>query len=63
MRLPPQSAPVKRPELVRPHECVDVVHGTPEQLVAVRLQLMHGANFNDPPPWALGSYQTMSRQR
>lgn len=63
MRLPPQSAPVKRPELVRPHECVDVLHGTPLQLVAVRLQLIHGANYNDPSCWTLGCYNTMTRQR
>lgn len=49
MRMPPQVPPLRRPELVVVHRCVDITHGTPEQLVAIRLQLTHGANFNDPP--------------
>jgi len=53
MRLPTQAPPVRRPELVEPHRVVDVVHGTPQQLIAMRLRLMHGANFNDPAPYAL----------
>jgi cyanobactin biosynthesis protein (PatB/AcyB/McaB family) len=48
MRLPSQAAPVKRPQLVEPHRVVDVVHGTPAQLVAMRMRLLHGADFNDP---------------
>jgi len=48
MRLPPQSPPVRRPELIHPHRTVDLVHGTPEELVALRISLMHGANYNDP---------------
>ncbi|MFM7280141.1 MAG: cyanobactin biosynthesis system PatB/AcyB/McaB family protein, partial [Microcystis aeruginosa] len=27
MRLPKQSAPVKRPHFIHPHECVDIIHG------------------------------------
>jgi cyanobactin biosynthesis protein (PatB/AcyB/McaB family) len=49
---PIQAAPVRRPELVVPHRTVDVVHGSPEQLIAMRIRLMHGANFNDPAPFA-----------
>jgi cyanobactin biosynthesis protein (PatB/AcyB/McaB family) len=37
--------------LVEPHRVVDVVHGTPEQLIAMRMRLLHGANFNDPAPY------------
>jgi cyanobactin biosynthesis protein (PatB/AcyB/McaB family) len=48
MRLPPQSPPVRRPELIQPHRTIDVVHGTAEELVAMRVSLMHGANYNDP---------------
>jgi cyanobactin biosynthesis protein (PatB/AcyB/McaB family) len=33
---------------VHPHRCVDVIHGTPAQLVAIRMRLVHGANYNDP---------------
>lgn len=54
---PPQLAPVKRPESITPHRCVDVVHGTPEELVAVRLQLTHGANYNDPAYFEMAGYE------
>lgn len=59
MRLPKQSAPVRRPELVVPHRMVDVVHGTPEQLIAMRMRLMHGANYNDPQAFSLPGMQGM----
>ena len=52
MRLPLQSPPVRRPELIHPHRTVDLVHGTPEELVALRISLMHGANYNDPQYFA-----------
>ncbi|MEV4239035.1 cyanobactin biosynthesis system PatB/AcyB/McaB family protein [Nocardia sp. NPDC050408] len=56
MRLPPQAPPVPRPDLVQPHRTVDVVHGTAQQLISIRIQLMHGANFSDPQYWAWPSY-------
>ncbi len=46
--LPIQSPPVKRGEIVQPHRAVDVNHGSPEALFAVRMALLHGANYNDP---------------
>ena len=52
MRLPKQSAPVKRPDLIHPHESVDVIHGRIEDLVAIRMDLLHGANYNDPAVFA-----------
>lgn len=57
--MPPQAPPVRRPELVRPHHAVEITHGTPEQLVRVRMALTHGANFNDPPAYTPPSYQRM----
>jgi cyanobactin biosynthesis protein (PatB/AcyB/McaB family) len=57
--MPIQAPPVTRPELIEPHRAVDVVHGTPDQLVAVRVLLTHGANFNDPAPFALPGYQRL----
>jgi cyanobactin biosynthesis protein (PatB/AcyB/McaB family) len=57
--LPKQSPPVRRPELVDPHRTVDVARGTPEQLIAMRMRLMHGANFNDPAPFAFPGYVRM----
>ena len=57
--LPKQAAPVRRPELVHPHRTVDVRHGTADQLVAMRMRLMHGANYNDPATVAFPSYFQM----
>jgi cyanobactin biosynthesis protein (PatB/AcyB/McaB family) len=54
--LPIQAPPVSRPELIVAHRTVDVVHGTPEQLIAMRMRLTHGGNFNDPAPFALPHY-------
>lgn len=51
MRLPKQAAPVKRPHFISTHEAVDVVHGRGQDLVAIRMDLMHGANYNDPAPY------------
>ena len=57
--LPTQAPPVRRPDLVHPHRAVDVVHGTPEQLLAMRMRLMHGANFNDPQYFEYPSFARM----
>jgi cyanobactin biosynthesis protein (PatB/AcyB/McaB family) len=48
MKLPKQSPPVKRPHFIQIHECVDVIHGDGEDLLSIRMKLMHGANYNDP---------------
>ncbi|UGY91096.1 cyanobactin biosynthesis system PatB/AcyB/McaB family protein [Streptomyces gobiensis] len=56
---PRQAPPVRRPELVRPHELVDVVHGSPAHLVKIRMDLMHGANVNDPQHFAWPGYDRM----
>ncbi|MCW6049896.1 cyanobactin biosynthesis system PatB/AcyB/McaB family protein [Lyngbya sp. CCAP 1446/10] len=59
MKLPKLSAPVKRPELIHPYHSVDVVNGRSEDLVDIRIDLMHGANYNDPAPFAYRSYQQL----
>lgn len=46
MKLSKLSAPVKRPELIHPYHSVDVVNGRAEDLVDIRIDLMHGANYN-----------------
>lgn len=56
---PKQSAPVKRPEIIPPHEAVEVVYGAAPDLVRFRMYLIHGANFNDPPAWRFPSYETL----
>ncbi|MFD3506049.1 cyanobactin biosynthesis system PatB/AcyB/McaB family protein [Nocardia sp. NPDC058666] len=61
MWLPIQAPPVHRPDLIQPHTVIDVTHGTADQLIKVRLDLMHGANFNDPPYFAFPSYRRMQQ--
>lgn len=48
-RMPSQVPPVKRPEVVEPHKVVDLEHGEGSDIVTVLMELLHGANFNDPP--------------
>ena len=51
MKLPKQSPPVQRPHFVQPHMCIDATHGRPEDLLGIRMDLLHGANYNDPAPF------------
>ncbi|MGV2829637.1 cyanobactin biosynthesis system PatB/AcyB/McaB family protein [Myxosarcina sp. GI1(2024)] len=57
MRLPKLAPPVKRPDLIFPHRAVDIVNGRGEDLIHIRMDLMHGANFNDPPQFRYPSFQ------
>lgn len=59
MRLPKQSRPVKRRDLIQPHETVDVIYGSIDELVAIRIDLLHGANYNDPPAFQYRTYQQL----
>ncbi|MDZ8025081.1 MAG: cyanobactin biosynthesis system PatB/AcyB/McaB family protein [Nostoc sp. DedQUE01] len=52
MRLPVLSPPVKRPHFVQPALCVDLENGDPEDLVHIRMDLLHAANYNDPSTFA-----------
>ena len=56
MRLPVLSPPVKRPDVIEPSLTVEVVHGDAEELIAMRMRLLHGANYNDPPAFANRSF-------
>ena len=47
-RMPEQRPPVARRALVHPHKTVDLDSGTLETRVRIRMELLHGANFNDP---------------
>ena len=49
--LPNLSAPVDRRRLHLPQLGVDLIHGDTEALFALRMALLHGANFNDPAGW------------
>lgn len=57
MRLPKLSPPVKRPDIIYPHRSVDVIHGRVEDLVSILMDLLHGANYNDPAAFQNRSYQ------
>jgi cyanobactin biosynthesis protein (PatB/AcyB/McaB family) len=59
MRLPVLSPPVKRPDVIYPHRSVDVIHGTVDELLSIRMKLLHGANYNDPAAFANRSYQQL----
>lgn len=56
MALPKQSPPIKRPHFVRIHDCVDILHGRGEDLLSIRMDLMHGANYNDPAQFQYPAY-------
>ena len=56
MRLPKQAPPVKRGEVIVPHQAVDVLQGRVEDLIAPRTDLQHGANYNDPAAFRQRSY-------
>jgi cyanobactin biosynthesis protein (PatB/AcyB/McaB family) len=59
MKLPLLSPPVRRPDLVKPHETVDVVQGDVDSLVSIRIHLLHGANYNDPAGFQNRSFNQM----
>jgi len=60
---PHQTAPVSRPHLQQPHEAIDVGHGDLSRLVAVRMELMHSANDNDPGTWSPVPFDLRRMQR
>lgn len=45
--------------MLPPHESVDVEHGDLRSMIRVRMQLLHGANFNDPHPFTMPTYAMM----
>jgi cyanobactin biosynthesis protein (PatB/AcyB/McaB family) len=56
MTFPKQSAPVKRPHFTQPAHAVDVETGSADDLVNIRMKLLHGANYNDPAAYAPRGY-------
>ncbi|EKV03236.1 hypothetical protein Lepto7375DRAFT_5521 [Leptolyngbya sp. PCC 7375] len=66
MTLPRQVPPLKRPYFIQPHTVVDIVNGTPDDLFGIRMNLLHGANYNDPAPFdyrRVKQYSSMCCQR
>jgi cyanobactin biosynthesis protein (PatB/AcyB/McaB family) len=56
MALPLLARPVTRPHFVDPATCIDTVHGTPDDLRQLWLDLLFGANFNDPASFRSAGY-------
>ncbi|MCX5966011.1 MAG: cyanobactin biosynthesis system PatB/AcyB/McaB family protein [Cyanobacteria bacterium] len=63
MKLPKQSPPIKRPDLIHPHETVDIVNGSVEDLVAMQIRLLHGANYNAPAAFQYRTYNQLKASR
>jgi cyanobactin biosynthesis protein (PatB/AcyB/McaB family) len=63
MPFPNLSPPVKRPDIIHPHRSVDVIHGSADELLSIRLKLLHGANYNDPAAFVNRSYQQLKSSR
>ena len=56
MSVPLQVAPINRAEIIPPYGAVDLNRGSLLARVQIRLDLLHGANFNDPQPFRVMSY-------
>jgi cyanobactin biosynthesis protein (PatB/AcyB/McaB family) len=56
---PRQAPPVRRPDLVAPHTAVDLVHGDADEIGDILLDLLLGANYNDPQSWRMPSYDRL----
>ncbi|HEY9803086.1 cyanobactin biosynthesis system PatB/AcyB/McaB family protein [Anabaena azotica] len=57
MRLPSLSPPVKRPHFIQPASSVDLEKGRDEDKISILLDLLHGANYNDPAAFQYRSYK------
>lgn len=64
MTFPKQTPPVQRPHFTQPALAVDVENGSIDSLVHIRMDLLHGANYNDPAAFVQRSYhQVMHSSR
>ena len=48
MAIPLQASPINRYDIIAPHSVIDLRHKTREQLIGFQMDLLDGANFNDP---------------
>lgn len=48
MKLPIQAPPVIRTDLFKPHTVVDLIHASKDSVLELELNLLSGANHNDP---------------
>ena len=56
MAIPLQAPPINRHDIIAPHSVIDLRHNSREQLIGFQMDLLHGANFNDPQPFRVMSY-------
>jgi cyanobactin biosynthesis protein (PatB/AcyB/McaB family) len=56
MSIPPQVAPIRRPDIIAPHLVVELNKGGIMSRVNTRIDLLHGANYNDPQYFRAVSY-------
>ncbi len=52
MKLPKQVQPVTRPDLIQPHTVLNRNNTGQKQRLRLALELLHGANYNDPMRFA-----------
>lgn len=57
MAIPLQTPPINRKEIFVPHSVIRVDKSlSREKLIYTQMDLLHGANFNDPQPFRIMSY-------
>ena len=57
MSIPLQIPPINRKEIFVPHSVLNLdTISRPEDLMNMQMDLLHGANFNDPQPFRVMSY-------
>lgn len=57
MAIPSQLPPINRKEIFVPHSVLNLTgHLSKEKLIDIQMDLLHGANFNDPQPFRVMSY-------
>lgn len=61
MAIPRQIPPIDRREIIQPYSVVDLDHGSLMDQIKIRLNLLHGANYNDPQPFRVMSYADAKR--
>lgn len=61
MNFPKLSPPVQRPHFIQPAACVDLENGSLNDLLHVRLDLLHAANYNDPAAYANRNFNQVMR--
>lgn len=54
--LPLQVDSINRKDIIQPYSCIDLIKGNRRDHINLYLDLLHGANYNDPQPFSVMSY-------